>query len=87
MATCLISNLGELSTAFDLAPGQPVRFGSATTTRWQVFAPLRPHSNVFVCLFTYLGQLNLNVTYNSSIINASQVEELIDSGVRNLLEE
>ena len=86
-ASCVVSNLGDLAAAFGQKPGEAIKFGPVPVNRFQVIALLRPHSNVFFCLFSHLGRLNLNVTFNSNVLTGEQVEFLLDAGVRRLLSE
>lgn len=73
LASCLSSNLGDLAWSLDSASGGTLRFGDRQVESFGVRAPLRPHSNLFVCFFTQSGQLNFNLTFDPDRLDDATV--------------
>ncbi len=73
-ASCVVSNLGDLSSQL----GQNFQFGNSRLVAFRLRAPLREHTNVFIAAFSLADQLNFNVTFNSKYLNQFQSEFLLD---------
>ncbi len=87
LASCLVSNLGQLSHHLHADASGQLLFGGLSLNRFHVTAPLRPHSNLFVCLYSHQQRLNLDVTFNPRVLNVAHVEFLLDAVQRHLLSE
>lgn len=85
--SCLVSNLGDLSRLLGNNPAGTFHFGDVTATNFRVIAPLRPNSNIFVGVFSYLDRLNLNLTFNAHVLDKTHIEFLLDSIERHLLQD
>ncbi len=86
-ATCTLSNLGDVSRMIGTDSTRTIRFGDCSATGFRAITPLRPNTNVFVCVFSFSGQLNLNVTFNSAVLDKTHIEFLLESLQSHLLQD
>ena len=85
VASCFVSNFGDISRLLAERPGHSFQFGNVLAVKFRAITPLRPNTNVFVSLFSFKKRLNFGLTYNANVLNETQARFLLDGALRHLL--
>ncbi len=85
LASCLLSNLGNLAHRLGGDVSRPIRFGELEMSGFRVIAPLRQNSNLFLCVYTHEHCLHMDATFNPAILDGRHTQILLEAARMHLL--